>query len=91
MHTADGQPPAGCHLCRIRDEISSHKQALAQDIKLDGFTMLGAYPDGAEWDFNEGSLGDHEDWATTWAIPKPARDPVLGESQDGLCGQWKDE
>ena len=30
------QPDVACAV-DIRDEISSHKQALAQDIKLDGF------------------------------------------------------
>jgi len=68
-------------------EAPDARKAL-QEINLTGFTMLGAYPIGADWDFIEGSK-DHSDWQNTWNIPKPKTDPALGESREGLCGLWK--
>lgn len=59
-----------------------------QELPLDGFTMLGAYPIGADWDFIE-ACTDHADWEKTWAIPKPALDPVLGDRPEGITGLWK--
>ena len=64
------------------------RDALAK-IELSGFTMIGAYPkDGGEWDFAKGgeNAGGYEQ---VWSVPKPERDPVLGESEDGLCGRWR--
>lgn len=52
-------------------------------IDLSGYMMLGAYPRGSsEWDFCVGGEGKVE-------APKPAKDPVLGDSPDGLLGVWK--
>ena len=52
-------------------------------IDLSGYIMLGAYPRGSsEWDFCVGGEGKTEP-------PRPSKDPVLGESQDGLLGIWK--
>lgn len=57
------------------------------DVDLAGFTMLGAYPQASTWDFAVGGecQGRYEQ---VWAVPKPERDPVLGESPEGLCGLW---
>lgn len=59
------------------------------EVKLDGFTMMGAYPlDGGEWDFNVG--GEHQGkYGEIWKVARPERDPVLGKDPDGLCGLWK--
>ena len=52
-------------------------------LDLSGFIMLGAYPQGSsDWDFCTGGEGKIEP-------PKPSKDPVLGESPDGLLGVWK--
>ncbi|KAF2722200.1 hypothetical protein K431DRAFT_284146 [Polychaeton citri CBS 116435] len=57
-------------------------------IQLTGFTMMGAYPVGGVWDFAEG--GEHSGKeAAVWSVPRPVRDPVLGDDQDGVCGVWK--
>lgn len=64
------------------------RQAVA-DVELSGFTMLGAYPkEGGEWDSMKGGedVGKYE---AVWAVPKPDKDPVLGDSEHGLCGLWK--
>lgn len=68
-------------------EAEDPRKAL-QELELDGFTMLGAYPVGADWDFIE-SCTDRKDWERTWAIPKPDLDPVLGNSSAGIAGLWK--
>lgn len=68
-------------------EAEDPRRAL-QELTLDGFTMLGAYPVGADWDFVE-ACTDHKEWEKTWAIPKPALDPVLGDRAEGIAGLWK--
>jgi len=55
--------------------------------QLEGFTMMGAYPMGSEWDFAVG--GESEGvYQRVWEVAKPERDPVLGEGDEGLCGLW---
>jgi uncharacterized protein YjlB len=68
-------------------ESDDPKAALA-GIELTGFTMLGAYPEGSEWDFDVGGL-DHRDWDRVWRVERPKNDPVLGQDMRGLCGLWK--
>lgn len=67
---------------------ASVRETLA-NVELSGFTMVGAYPkSGGEWDFAKGgeNVGNYE---KVWSVPKPERDPVLGKSEEGLCGQWQ--
>ncbi|SMQ52701.1 unnamed protein product [Zymoseptoria tritici ST99CH_1A5] len=59
------------------------------EIQLSGFTMLGAYPQGSKWDFKR-SAEDHGQFEKSWSVPRPARDPVLGDAVEGICGQWND-
>lgn len=68
-------------------EANDARDAL-KNIKLDGFTMIGAYPHGGEWDFAKGGENEGE-YEKVWNIPKPARDPVLGDAEEGLCGHWR--
>lgn len=57
------------------------------NVELSGFTMIGAYPVGATWDFAVG--GEHEGrYEEVWSVPKPERDPVLGADPAGLTGLW---
>ncbi|CAM1505897.1 Fc.00g115340.m01.CDS01 [Cosmosporella sp. VM-42] len=53
-------------------------------IELSGYTMMGAYC-GGDWDFVR-SGGNYE---KVWAVPKPANDPVFGQSEKGLCATWR--
>ena len=58
------------------------------NIELSGFTMIGAYPVGSNWDW--GKAGDHVgDYKSVWEVPVPEKDPVLGSSPRGLRGLWK--
>lgn len=68
-------------------EAPDPRKALSE-LQLDGFTMLGAYPIGADWDFIE-ACSDRADWEKTWAIPRPKLDPVLGNKSEGIAGLWK--
>jgi uncharacterized protein YjlB len=63
-------------------------RAAVDNVKLDGFTMMGAYPaKGAEWDSMKG--GENlEDYGVVWSVEKPENDPVLGKAEHGLCGLW---
>ena len=61
-----------------------------KDVKLDGFTMVGAYPrGGGRWDFAVGGE-DEGEYEKVWTVPKPGNDPVLGKAKEGLCGQWQE-
>lgn len=60
-----------------------------EKIQLDGFTMLGAYPDGGQWDYAIGGE-DAGQYDQVWKVPKPQSDPVLGSDEMGLVGMWKD-
>ncbi|KAF2848578.1 hypothetical protein T440DRAFT_358972, partial [Plenodomus tracheiphilus IPT5] len=52
-----------------------------------GFMMMGAYPYGGVWDFKVGGEhGGRED--EVWGVPRPGKDPVLGDSSEGLLGLW---
>ncbi|KAI3392584.1 hypothetical protein diail_5496 [Diaporthe ilicicola] len=56
-------------------------------VEPSGFTMIGAYPVGAKWDFAVG--GEHEGrYQEVWSVPRPGRDPVLGADPAGLTGLW---
>lgn len=63
------------------------RQALVE-TELSGFTMMGAYPRGSAWDSCQG--GEHAGrMEQVRTLPKPERDPVLGDDPDGLCGLWR--
>lgn len=69
-------------------EAADPKKALSE-IKLDGFTMIGAYPSGSSWDFAVGQKDDGH-FKEVWSVPKPEMDPFLGNAKEGLCGLWVD-
>ncbi|KAI1265472.1 RmlC-like cupin domain-containing protein [Xylariaceae sp. FL1019] len=63
-------------------------RAALADIRLSGFTMLGAYPKGCtEWDFVEYER-DADKHKASWNVEKPPCDPVIGKGAEGLCGIW---
>jgi uncharacterized protein YjlB len=63
-------------------EADDPRKALSK-IKLDGFTMMGAY-NGGEWDF----IATGGDFEKVWAVPKPKYDPFFRSSDKGLCKRW---
>ncbi|KAJ9653015.1 hypothetical protein H2198_007762 [Neophaeococcomyces mojaviensis] len=67
-------------------EADDPKAAL-QNLKLDGFTMIGAYPKDGKWDFSTGGE-NAEEYEKVWSVPKPECDPILGKADDGLCKHW---
>lgn len=54
-------------------------------IGLEGFTMMGAYPPGGEWDFVVGG-GEFE---RARSVLKPVLDPIFGDEEIGLVGRWE--
>ncbi|KAF3769123.1 hypothetical protein M406DRAFT_251333 [Cryphonectria parasitica EP155] len=84
-------PGDGHGVAAEKDKGGSHDvRAVLDGVRLAGFTMLGAYPVGGEgWDFAVGGEKGRGEYEMVWAVPKPARDPVLGTAEEGLCGQWK--
>jgi len=73
------------------DVSDEDMEAAMGKIQLSGFTMLGAYPKkGNDWDFALG--GAHEGrYEEVWSVPNPELDPVLGNSEYGLCTHWRSE
>lgn len=63
-------------------EAENPREALS-NLKLDGFTMMGAY-NGGEWDF----VATGGNFEKSWSVPKPNLDPVFGSSDKGLCRSW---
>jgi len=58
-----------------------------EGVKLEGFTMMGSYPAGSDWDYAVG--GDSEGaYQKVWDVAKPEKDPVLGNGREGLCTLW---
>lgn len=58
------------------------------ETELSGFTMIGAYPTGSNWDW--GLAGNHVGrYKSVWDVPLPEKDPVLGASREGIKGRWK--
>ena len=57
-----------------------------EETKLSGFTMIGAYPQGEEWDSKTGGE-DEGRFEDVWKVQKPERDPVYGV-KGGLCELW---
>jgi uncharacterized protein YjlB len=62
-------------------------RAALDNVHLVGFTMLGAYPRGCQWDSQRGGENEGE-YDKVWSVEVPELDPVLGRSERGLCGQW---
>ncbi|PSK54125.1 p21-activated protein kinase-interacting protein 1-like [Elsinoe australis] len=64
------------------------RRGALEGVQLDGFTMLGAYPEGSKWDFAVGGedVGQYE---RVWNVARPERDPVFGGEERGLCTRWK--
>lgn len=84
--TGDGEGGGG----GSDDDDDAAARAVLAGVRLSGFTMLGAYPaDGAGWDFVVGGERSRDEYEEVWAVPRPGRDPVLGEAAEGLCGLWK--
>ena len=69
-------------------EADDPRDALSK-LELSGFCMMGAYPrGGGDWDFAAGGENEGE-YDKVWYVPKPSRDPVLGQAEEGLCGHWQ--
>ena len=69
---------------------SGAKREALRHVDISGFTMIGAYPNGCQWNWADGG-DDIGNFDKIWSIPTPSEDPVLGTSEQGLCGLWKAE
>lgn len=73
----------------VSDEVETERRAFFQNVPVKGeFMMMGAYPYGGVWDFKIGEEGEGER-KRIWSVEVPERDPVLGDSEEGLVGLWK--
>jgi uncharacterized protein YjlB len=87
------QPPdiAAGHAKDITDDKEKERRRFFESVEVGGeFMMMGAYPYGGVWDFAVG--GEHKGTESeVWDVPMPGRDPVLGDSGEGLVGLWRGE
>jgi uncharacterized protein YjlB len=84
--TFDTRPRAELELLTPGDGHAVDLEGL-EGVVLEGFTMMGAYPEGYVWDSAVG--GDSEGaYQQVWDVPKPERDPVLGNEEEGMRGLW---
>ncbi|EDU43170.1 conserved hypothetical protein [Pyrenophora tritici-repentis Pt-1C-BFP] len=69
-------------------EKEEERRRFFEGVEVKGeFMMMGAYPEGNVWDFKVG--GEHKGREeVVWNVPVPGKDPVLGESLEGLVGLW---
>lgn len=91
--TYDAKPAASFQLLTPGDghgiEAEDAKAVLSA-IHLSGFTMIGSYVvGGGRWSFKVGGddVGNYEG---IWSLPIPERDPVLGDSAEGVKGLWRE-
>lgn len=89
MSTTEGSEfalltPGGGH--DISGDYEASREALSK-VEPSGYSMMGSYPDGYEWDSHKGGE-DVGNFHKIWAVPKPQSDPVLGKSTEGIIGQW---
>lgn len=84
--THDAMPETSLKLLTPGDGHAVDLEGL-KGVELEGFTMMGAYPTGSEWDYAVG--GDSEGvYQQVWDVAKPEKDPVLGGDSEGLCALW---
>ncbi|PNS14643.1 DNA repair protein rhp54 [Sphaceloma murrayae] len=68
--------------------MSGDARGALAEVRLDGFTMMGAYPRGSQWDFAVGGE-DVGRFERVWGVSRPDLDPVLGK--EGLGRYWREQ
>ncbi|KAF4457621.1 cupin protein [Fusarium austroafricanum] len=72
-----------------RGIVADNARIAVAEVPLEGFCMMGAYPRGFSWTWDEG--GDSaDDFEAVWKLGNPAADPVTGE-KGGLNKYWKNQ
>jgi uncharacterized protein YjlB len=73
----------------VSEGKEKERRGFFESVEINGeFLMMGAYPYGGVWDFAIG--GEHGGREReVWDVPVPWKDPVLGNSGEGLVGLWK--
>lgn len=73
----------------VSDEIETIRRRFFERVPLKGeFMMMGAYPYGGVWDFKVGGENQRDEMG---GVKIPEKDPVLGDSEQGLVGLWKSD
>ncbi|KAH7245476.1 hypothetical protein BKA59DRAFT_475855 [Fusarium tricinctum] len=77
----------GCLTGAARGIEAENPRIAVAEVPLEGFCMMGAYPRGFSWTWDEG--GDSaEDFESVWRIDNPVADPVTGQN-GGINKYWK--
>lgn len=70
---------------KARGIESDDPRAMVQNVELEGFTMMGAYPRGLNWSWEE--KGDPSTFEACWNVEVPTLDPVFGV-EGGIRKYW---
>ncbi|KAL4893720.1 hypothetical protein BDV59DRAFT_23271 [Aspergillus ambiguus] len=87
FHPTAPDPDAQCLTGGGAHQIESdNPRKTVGELKVSGFSMMGAYPRGMSWGWAEGGahVGRYE---TVWSVPNPELDPVLG-AEGGINVYW---
>lgn len=77
---------AGGRAAVVNGEVEQERRRFFEAVPIKGeFMMMGAYPYGGVWDFRMGGERGREH---VWTVLVPDKDPVLGDSKEGLVGLW---
>ncbi|KAI4688170.1 uncharacterized protein J4E84_005099 [Alternaria hordeiaustralica] len=74
----------------VDEEKEAERRRFFESVDVSGgkFMMMGAYPYGGVWDFAVGGEHDGKE-GEVWKVGMPEKDPVLGDSDEGLRGLWE--
>lgn len=69
-----------------RGIVSDDPRGLLKELQVQGFCMMGAYPQGENWSWGDG--GDSPDYEAVWKVENPELDPFVG-GNGGITKYWK--
>ncbi|KAF5690453.1 hypothetical protein FDENT_3836 [Fusarium denticulatum] len=77
----------GCMTGDARGIAAENPRIAVAEVPLEGFCMMGAYPRGFSWTWDEG--GDSaDDFEAVWGVKNPTADPFTGDN-GGISKYWK--
>ncbi|WXC67415.1 hypothetical protein SNK03_013210 [Fusarium graminearum] len=79
----------GCLTGDARAIASDNARIMVAEVPIEGFCMMGAYPKGFSWTWDEG--GDSaDDFEAVWRVENAAADPYTGQN-GGINKYWKNQ
>ncbi|KAM0430040.1 hypothetical protein ACHAPT_006046 [Fusarium lateritium] len=80
---------ADCLTGAARGITVENARVAVSELPIRGFVMMGAYPRGFSWTWEEGG-GSQEEFEAVWNVRNPDFDPVVGQ-KGGTNKYWKNQ